>query len=166
MTLLTFYRYSISVGFINPGSIVDRLPRQGSAQESKYNRPEERPSRRPEGLGQKERCPLVDPFGPPLRSEHSLRPPVVSGRPLRSEGLAQSATSDPRPRVPQTGARRNPAHRSSSTGALRADWSHPTGGAPFGRNQKTCGEMHGKVHKSKPLYQRPYPTRSSTLQPS
>jgi len=125
MTLLTFYRYSISVGFINPGSIVDRLPRQGSAQESKYNRPEERPSRRPEGLGQKERHPLINPFGPPLRSEHLLQPPTVSRRPLRLEGLAQSATSgfDPASSIED---RRNPAHRSSPTDALRADWNRPT----------------------------------------
>ena len=70
----------LNVGFINPGSLEDWLLRQGSAQESKNNMPEGWPSRRPEGLGQKEQRPLIDPFGPPLRSEHSLWPPVISGR--------------------------------------------------------------------------------------
>ena len=73
---------NIGVGFVNPGSLGDRLSRQGSAQESNYNRPEGWPSRRPEGLDQKERRPLVDPFGPPLRSEHLLWPPDASGCPL------------------------------------------------------------------------------------
>ena len=38
-------------------------------------------------------------------------------------------------------------------------------GCPFGRNPKTCGERQGKAHKSKPLYQGPYPAWNSTLQP-
>ena len=69
----------------------------------------------------------------------------------------------PTPRL-RLGTCRDPTHRSSPTGALRADWSHPTGGAPFGRNQMTCEERQGKAHKSKPLYQGPYPTWNSTLQ--
>ena len=113
------------VGFINSGSLGDRLLRQGSVQESKYNRPEERPSRRPEGLDRKERRPLVDSLGSPLRSEHSLRPPAAYGRPLRSEGLAQSPTSDSDPASLRPGlvgtlltALLRPAH-SEPTGAIR-----------------------------------------------
>ena len=46
---------------------------------------------------------------------------------------------------PTTRACGNPAHRSSPTGALRADWSHPTGGTPFGGHRKTCGERQGRL---------------------
>ena len=50
---------------------------------------------------------------------------AATGRPLQSKGLAQNTTFDSDPASP-TGDRRNPAHRSSSTSALRVDWSHPT----------------------------------------
>ena len=90
----------------------------------------------------KNKCPFVNFFDPPLRSEHSLQAPAASKQSLQSEGLAQNATSDSDPAIE---ARGNPAHRSSPTGALRADWSHPTGGTPFGGHRKTCGERQGRL---------------------
>ena len=93
---------------------------------SKYlnNRSEKRFNHRLEGLAEEEQRPFSD-SDPPLRPEHSLRTLAASGWPLRSEGLAQSATSDSDPASP-TGDRRNPAHHSSPTGATRTDWGHPT----------------------------------------
>ena len=105
---------------------------------------------------QKNKCPFVNFFGPPLRPEHSLQAPAVSKQSRQSEGLAQNAASDS---DPTTRARGNPAHRSSPTGALRTDWSRLIGDTPFGRNQKTCGERQGMAHRSKPMYQGPYPAR-------
>ena len=81
----------------------------------------------------KNRRPLVSFFGPPLRPEHSLQAPAISKQSLQSKGLAQNAASCS---DPTTGARGKPAHRSSPTGALRADWSHPTGGSPFGGTRR------------------------------
>ena len=59
---------SASVGFINPGSLMDQLPNKGSAQQTtrkllgqpKYliKRPEGRSNLRPEGLAKEERRPL------------------------------------------------------------------------------------------------------------
>jgi len=135
----------------------------GPAQESKTQRAG-RAVRSPTGRStQKNKCLLVSFFGPPLRLECSLRAPAASKRFLQSEGLKRCFLLRPRDSDPTTEARGNPAHRASSTGVLRADWSHPTRGTPFGRNQKTCRERQGMAHKSKSLYQGPYPTRSSAL---
>ena len=62
-----------SVGFINPGSLVDRIPYKGSAQQTTLqtnvqlmgrpkclnDRPEGRSNHRPEGLAEEERRPLL-----------------------------------------------------------------------------------------------------------
>ena len=76
--------YVVGVGFINPGSLMDRLPKKGSAQADNAqlmgrpmilnNRPEGRSNHRPEGLAEEKRRPFFD-SGPPLRLEHSLRSP-------------------------------------------------------------------------------------------
>ena len=119
----------VCVGFINPGSLADRLPRKGSAQadsaqlmgrpKSLNNRPKGRSSHRPEGLAEEEQRPLVD-SGPPLRPERSLRSPVPPDG-LSDRKAWQSTTSDSnlrlRPRMRQT-----PTHCSSPTGTIRADW--------------------------------------------
>ena len=116
---------------------MDRLPNKGSAQEDnaqpmgrpKYlnNRPEGRSNHRPEGLAEEERC-LFSDSGPPLRPEGSLRSPARLRMASPTERPDQNTTSDSDP-TSSTGDRRNPAHRSSPTGALRADWNHPTGDA-------------------------------------
>ena len=61
----------LHVGFINPGSLTDRLSNKGSAQADnvqlmgrpKYlnNKPEGRSNHRLEGLAKEERCPLPTP---------------------------------------------------------------------------------------------------------
>ena len=53
----------------------------------------------------KNRRPLVNFFGPPLRPEHSLQAPAVSKQSLQSEGLAQNAASysDPATLTPRSG---------------------------------------------------------------
>jgi len=89
---------SVCVGFINPGSLTDRLPRKGSAQadntqlmgrpKSLNNRLEGRYSHQPEGLAGEEQHPLVD-SSPPLRPERSLRSLATSGRSLRPKDLAK-----------------------------------------------------------------------------
>ena len=110
----------------------------GPAQESKNNRPEEQSSHRPEGLTEEERRPLVDYFGPPLRSERSLRTPAASGWPLRSEGLTQALLPTPTPRL------RPGFTETLLTALLRLARPEPTGpsdrGRPLGRNQGTNGE--------------------------
>ena len=70
------------VGFINLGSLGDRLPHQGSTRESKNNRAKGRSSNRPEGQAQEEQRPLASYFGPPIRPERSIQAPTISGRPL------------------------------------------------------------------------------------
>ena len=117
----------------------------GPAQESKTQRAGRTVRSLTGRSTQKNKRPLVSFFGPPLRPEHSLQAPAVSKQSLQSEGLAQNVASCS---DPTTRARGKPAHRSSPTGALRADWSHPTGGSPFGRNQKTCGERQEAARNS------------------
>ena len=87
------------VGFINPGPLEDRLPRQGSTRESKNNRAKGRSSNQPEGLAQEEQRPLLGYFGPLIRPELSIRAPAASGRPLRSEGLPRALLPTPTPRL-------------------------------------------------------------------
>ena len=68
------YWYIHIVGFINPGSLMDRLPSKGSAQQTTLrttqlldrpkhlnNRPEGQSNLRPGGLAEEERCPLPTP---------------------------------------------------------------------------------------------------------
>ena len=125
------------VGFLNPKSLVDRLPNKDSAQadsaqlmgqpKSLNNRPEGRSNHQLKGLAEEERHPPSD-SGPPLRPEHSLRSPTrlwtasSTGRPV------QNTTSDSDPRL-RPGIRQSPAHCSSLTGTTRADWDQPTGDA-------------------------------------
>ena len=101
-----------TIGFINPGSLGDRLPCQSLAQadstqlmgwpKSLNNRPEGQSSHRQEGLAEEEQRPLVD-SGPPLRPERSLRTPADFGQPLRPEGLAKSTASDSNPALSDRG---------------------------------------------------------------
>ena len=73
------------VGFINPGSLTDRLPNNGSAQTDnaqlmgwpRYlnNRIEGQSNHRPKSLTEEERRSFSD-SGPPLRPERSLRSPA------------------------------------------------------------------------------------------
>ena len=63
---------------------------------------------------------------PPIGAFDST--PAATGWPLQSEGLPQNTTSNSDP-ASLTEDHRNPAHRSSPIGALRVDWSHPTGDA-------------------------------------
>ena len=136
----------------------------GPAQESKRNRPEGRSGHRPEGLSE-EQHPLVNYFGPPLRPERSLQTPAASGRPLRSEGLAQRSTFGFDPASPTEG-HRNPAHRSSPTGATKADWGHPTGDA---RSEGARDERRKQARARKPNHDTRdhtlYAFTNSTLQP-
>ena len=72
----------------------------GPAQESKKQRAE-RTVWSPTGRStQKDELPLDNFFGPPLRTERSLRAPSASGRSLRSECLAKNATSYSDPVTP------------------------------------------------------------------
>ena len=99
----------VCVGFINPGSLGDRLPCRGLAQagstqlmgwpKSLKQQAEGGSGDRPEVLAEEERRPLVDYFGPPVRLERSLWTPATSGRPLRSKGLAQALLPTPTPRL-------------------------------------------------------------------
>ena len=135
----------LSVGFINPGSLADRLPNKGLAQadnaqimgQPKYqnNRPEGRSNHRPEGLTEEERRPFSN-SSPPLRPERSLRSPThlwtasLTGRP------GQSTTSDSDPTSP-TGVCKKPCS------LLFSDWRNqsqlgPTDrGRPLGEDQET-----------------------------
>ena len=86
------------VGFINPGSLADRLPNKGSAQANnvqlmgrpKYlnDRPEGRSNLRPEGLAEEEWHPLPTLARLSDRSAHFGLQPTF-GWPLRLEGLAK-----------------------------------------------------------------------------
>ena len=91
------------VGFINPGSLGDWLPRQGLTRESKNNRAKGWSSNRLEGLAQEEQHPLVSNYGPPIRSEPSPRAPAAPGRPLQSEGLSRALLSTLTPRLSDQG---------------------------------------------------------------
>ena len=87
-----------------------------------------------------------------LASDSShLRTASPIGRP------GPSTTSDSDPASP-TGVRRNPAHRSSLTGATRANWAHLTGDA---HSERTRGrtEKASQGAQVKPRYQGPYPVR-------
>ena len=90
------------IGFINPGSLMDRLPSKGLAQQinttnntqllgrPKYlnNRPEGRSNHRPDDLAEEERRPFLTPAH---LSDWSARFGLQSafGWPLRPEGLAK-----------------------------------------------------------------------------
>ena len=152
-----------SVGFINLGSLGDRLPRQGSAQESKTT-------------GRKG-SPVTDRKVWPKRTAPAhrlLRPTSLTGAlalesshlrttsPIGRPGLSATSNSDP---ASPTGVHRNPAHHSSPTSATRADWGHPTGDA---RSERTRGqtEKARQGAQNKPRYQGHtlYACRNSTLQ--
>jgi len=68
---------------------------------------------------------LFSDSGPPLRPERSLRSParLRTASPIGRPG--QSTTSDSDPMSP-TGVRQKPAHCSSPTSAIRADWDQLT----------------------------------------
>ena len=96
------------VGFINPGSLADRLSNKGSAQADntqlmgrpKYRNdgPEGRSNHRPEGLAKEERRPLSDSGPLSDRSAHfGLHP--ASGHSLRPEGLAKALLPTLTPRL-------------------------------------------------------------------
>ena len=100
------------VGFINPGSLADRLPNKSSAQTDnvqlmgrpKYlnDRPEGRSNHRPEGLAEEERRPFLTPAHLSDRSARfGLQP--ASGWPLRPEGLAKSTASNSDPALSERG---------------------------------------------------------------
>ena len=98
---MTKYKLS-DVGFMNPESLLDRIPCKSSAQQTtlqtnvqlmgrpKYlnNRPEGRSNHRPKGLAEEERRPLPTPT---RLSDRSARFGLqsASGQPLRPEGLAK-----------------------------------------------------------------------------
>ena len=96
------------VGFINLGSIMDRLPNKGLAQQTtlrtnaqllgrpKYlnNRPEGRSNHRPEGLAEEERRPFLTPAHLSNWSARFGFQPA-SERPLRPEGLAKTPLLTP-----------------------------------------------------------------------
>ena len=87
------------VGFINPGSLADRLLNKGLTQadntqlmgQPKYQNdgPEGRSNHRPEGLAEEERRPLPTPVClSDRRARFGLQP--APGRPLRPKGLAKA----------------------------------------------------------------------------
>ena len=136
--------WTIDVGFINLGSLKDRLPRQGSAQVGSTQL-----MGRPKDLKQQAERAVQSPTGRSGRrgtvpARRLLRPTSPTGA-LASDSsrlrtaspigrLAQSATSDFDPASP-TEVRRNPAHHSSPTDATRTDWGHLT------RNARSEGNM-------------------------
>ena len=149
----------LCVGFINPGSLGDRLPRQSSTRESKNNRAKGRSSNRPEGLAQEEQRPLVSYFGPPIRPKRSVRAPAASpiGRP------APSPTSDSDP------ASLRPGYvRTLLAALLRPAQPKPTRvirpGTPARKGPGTNGESSTRV---KPWYRDHtlYTYRNSVPQP-
>ena len=139
------YNTTHGVGFINPGSLGDRLPCQGSAQAGStqlMGRPKDlkqqakRAVQSPTGRsGQRETSPArrllrpTSPTGALTSDSCRLRTAPPIGRP------GPSTTSDSDPASP-TGVRRSPAHRSSPTGATRADWDQPTGNARLERTRE------------------------------
>ena len=143
------------VGFINPGSLGDRLPRQGSAQENSMQSMGWPKSLKNKGSGgQSGRQPGTYPKGQNARSSTSLA--HLSDRSARfGHRLPLGGSSDqkawpktllptPTPRL-RPGTRMKHADRSSPTGAARADWSHPTGDA---RSEGTRGERRRQRTKS------------------
>ena len=144
-------------------SLADRLSNKGSAQadntqlmgQPKYlnNRPEGRSNHRPEGLPEEERRPFSD-SGPPFRPEDSLRSPAHLRTASPTGRLGQSTTSDSNPTSPIE-VHKNPAHCSSSTGAIRADWDQPTGDARSERAREQT-EKAKQGAQVKPRYQGPY----------
>ena len=72
----------------------------GPAQESKTQRAGRTVRSPTKRSTQKNKRPLINFFGPPLRPEHSLRAPAASERSLQSEGLAQNAASYSDPASP------------------------------------------------------------------
>ena len=165
---LCFIRLKLVIGFINPGTLGDRLSRQGSAQEdglfssgpareSKFHRPEHS-------------LQALAAFGPSFRSEHQLRlrptpnglsDRSASGRPrlpshdLHSEsqtrGLPPTPTPCLRPRFIE-----NPAYCYYSTGALV-----PTGairpGMPSQKEPEGVRRKARQGSQVKPRHQGPYP---------
>ena len=121
---------------------MDRLPNKGSAQadkrathglvqvsERQARRAIQSPTGRPGrgGTTPAFRLQPTSPTGALTRSLACLRTASPTGRP------GQSTTSDSDP-MSLTGGHKNPAHRSSLTGATRADWDQPTGDA---RSERT-----------------------------
>ena len=102
------------------------------------DRSEGRSNHRPEGLAKEE--PPASESSPPLRPERSLRSLAhlrtasPTGRP------GQSTTSDSNP-TSSTEVRKNLAHYSSLTSAIRIDWDQPTKDA----RSKGTGEQTGKA---------------------
>ena len=156
------------VGFINPGSLGDRLPRQGSAQENsmlfmgrpkslKHNGPEGQSGRRPEGLPKRtstrsSTCSahLSDRNTGALASDTSrLRAVSPIGRPGPKRCFLL------RPRVSDQRLRRKPTCRSSPASATRTDWGHLTGDA---RSEGTRGEQK-RQRTSQTMILGPYPVR-------
>ena len=120
------------------------------------NRPEGRSNHRPEGLAKEERRPFSD-FGLPRQLERSLRSPAClrTAFPTGRPGRDTTFDSDPASSI---GVRKNPAHCSSPTGAIRADWDQPTGDARSERTRERT-EKARQGTQIKPRYQGPYPVR-------
>ena len=146
------------VGFINTGSLADRLPNKGSAQadseqlmgQPKYpnNRPEGRSNHRPEGLAEEEQRPFVD-----------------SGPPLRPEGLAKTLLPTLTPRL-------RPGYvKTLLTALLRLAQPEPTGtnrpGTPAQKGPGNERRKQSKAHKSNhdTRDRTLYTCRNNTLQP-
>ena len=160
------------VGFIKPGSLGDRLPRQGLAQADSTQL-----MGRPRNLKQQAKGAFQSPTGRTGRrgtapARRLLRPTSPIGA-LASDSSrlwtaspigrpGPSTTSDSNPASP-TRVRRNPTNRSSSTRATRADWGHLTRDA---RSERTRGQTK-KAHKSNHSTRDHtlYAYRNSTLQP-
>ena len=128
------------------------------------NRLEGRFNHRPEGLAEEERCPFSI-FGPPLRPERSLRSPARLKMASSTGRPGQNTTSDSDP-MSLTEVRQNPAHCSSLTGAIRADWDQSTGDARSVRTRKQADKARQGT-QVKPRYRDRilYTCRNSTLQP-
>ena len=115
---------NLGVKFINPGSLMDRLPNKGLPQADnvqlmgrpKYlnNRPEGRSNHRSEGLAKEERRPFSDSC-PPLRPEGSLRSPAHLRTASLTGSPGQSTTFDSDPISPTRDVQ-NPCSR------LFSDW--------------------------------------------
>ena len=157
-------RLGAPVGFINPGSLADRLPCKVLAQADntqllgrpKYqnDRPERRSNHRPEGSVEEERHLLSD-FGPPLQPECSLRSQVTTRCPLQPEGLTEAP-------LPTLTLRLQPGYAKTLIAALlRLAELEPTrtnrSGTPAQKGSDNGWRKQGKVHKSN------HDTRDHTL---
>jgi hypothetical protein len=120
------------VGFINPGSLTNRLPHKGSAQADSTQL-----MARPKSLKQHVKR-AVQP--PTERSSQGGTAPACRLQPTSMTGALTSVSSRLRTVSPigrpgkalpptPTGVCQDPAHRSSPTGTIRADLDQPTGDA-------------------------------------